>query len=92
MSPADALLLEALESPDYHLHGWRLLLDLDLAKLPVTTDARGEDETPAFDIACLVWEAFAACGVGAGARGRVRGPTASMVAESFDLPPRCARP
>jgi hypothetical protein len=41
---------------------------------------------------CLVWEAFAAFGVGTGARGRVRGQTAAVVTESFRLPPRCARP
>ncbi len=41
---------------------------------------------------CLVWEAFAAQGVGSGARGRVHGQTAVVVTESFELPPRCARP
>lgn len=41
---------------------------------------------------CLVWEAFAAFGVGTGARGRVRGQAAAVVTESFRLPPRCARP
>ena len=41
---------------------------------------------------CLVWEAFAAYGVGAGARGHARGPTAAVVTESFDLPPLCAQP
>jgi len=41
---------------------------------------------------CLVWEAFAAHGVGSGARGHVRGQTAVVVTESFEVPPRCSRP
>jgi len=41
---------------------------------------------------CLVWEAFAAFGVGTGARGRVHGQTAAVVTESFRTPSRCARP
>jgi len=41
---------------------------------------------------CLVWEAFAAFGVGTGARGRVQGQTAARVTESFRLPPHCAQP
>jgi hypothetical protein len=40
----DEVLLEALESPDYHLHVWRLLLDFDLAKLQATTDAERRAE------------------------------------------------
>ena len=37
---------------------------------------------------CLIWEAFAAFGVGVGAEASVRGRTIT-VTESFELPPQC---
>jgi hypothetical protein len=41
--------------------------------------------------ACMVWDAFAAYGVGVGARGQARGPKV-VVTESFALPPECSGP